>query len=217
MSARYRHTERGLDRLVNFSDAVVAIAITLLVLPLVELAKEASTTDPLTIIENSGYSLLAFAISFVVIGRFWLVHHAFYEGVTGYNTPLLWSNMLWLLSIVFLPFPTALLAEAGTNSPVTNGLYIGTMTITTVAMLLQRASLMRHPELLPSGPDDQHSALQLMLTTATFAVAGVISVLVPDIGVAALFLLLFTGVFRRLIEGKRHHQADPQSPPSQVD
>lgn len=104
------HTERGFDRLVNFSDAVVAIAITLLILPLVDTATELNDKTVSELLADNWVKLLVFVISFAVIGRFWLAHHRMYENIVGYDKPLLWANLFWLLTIVFLPFPTELIA-----------------------------------------------------------------------------------------------------------
>lgn len=97
-------SRQGINRLVTFVDAVVAIAATLLVLPLADLAvgnHGASTGD---LLRHNGDQLLAFVLSFLVIVRFWFAHHRVYDRIADYNTGLLWANMIWLLSIVFLPF-----------------------------------------------------------------------------------------------------------------
>ena len=68
-------TERGFDRFVNFSDAVVAIAISLLILPVVDAvndAAQAATTSAYDFFQENGDRLLAFGLSFVVIASFWV-------------------------------------------------------------------------------------------------------------------------------------------------
>ena len=68
-------TERGLSRLVGFSDGVVAIAITLLVLPLVTAATQVDVDAGTFLVENA-YQLLVLVLSFAVIGRFWIAYDA---------------------------------------------------------------------------------------------------------------------------------------------
>ena len=197
------HTERGFDRLVNFSDAVVAIAITLLILPLVDTATELSDGSILELLEKDWLKLLVFVISFVVIGRFWLAHHRMYESVVGYNSGLLWVNLLWLMSIVFLPFPTELIATSGGNSPTTSLLYVGTMVVTSASLAWQQWIVVRHPELqaaevrgnLRIGPAIASAVMMVVVFIATY--------LLPQLGLLTLFLLVLTGpvqaVTRRLM------------------
>jgi uncharacterized membrane protein len=77
-------SERGLDRFVTFLDAVVAIAITLLVLPLVELlhGSDPQTSLSRLLTEEAG-TFGAFLLSFAVIARLWLAHHRLVERVGG--------------------------------------------------------------------------------------------------------------------------------------
>ena len=104
--------ERGTDveRAVFFSDAVFAIAITLLAL-------EIRVPDNPT---NLGEALLqlwprffSFFISFWFVGTYWVAHHRVFHHVTGYDRRLLFVNLLFLMWIVLLPFSSSLLGEHG--------------------------------------------------------------------------------------------------------
>jgi uncharacterized membrane protein len=102
----------GLERLVFFSDAVFAIAITLLVLE-IEVPHLGRDAPPEAYWEALGElvpSFLAFLLSFLVIGRFWLSHHQIFARVKHFDVRLVWPNMLYLLAIVFMPFTTAFMA-----------------------------------------------------------------------------------------------------------
>jgi len=81
-------TERGFHRLVNFSDAVVAIAITLLVLPLVDSASGIGNTDVHVFLRENWHQIFAFALSFLVIANFWWAQHQMLERVRSYNAGL---------------------------------------------------------------------------------------------------------------------------------
>jgi uncharacterized membrane protein len=76
-------TTRGLDRLVFFTDAVTAIAITLLVLPLVDSVTEAAHAglSAEQFIGNNVAAIAGFALSFLVIARLWIAHHSTFEHV----------------------------------------------------------------------------------------------------------------------------------------
>ncbi|WGD38454.1 TMEM175 family protein [Lysinibacter sp. HNR] len=192
-------TERGLGRITGFSDAVVAIAITLLVLPLIDVAKESTSTDFTFLFREKWYSFFAFILSFVVVGWFWRFHHSFYEHVVGYNQKLILTNLLWLLTIVFLPFPTAVLADSNAQNPLAIGLYIGTVALTSFAELLQTYIVRSNPELSASGTGKEFRLTSGIITTIILIVAGIIGVLFPHIGVLALLLLVVEGYIRRLL------------------
>jgi uncharacterized membrane protein len=102
----------GFERFIFFSDAVFAIAITLLVL---DLKLPAGQNGPLVwapLIPK----LIGFGLSFYVIGRYWLSHHALFEAVQGYDRPLLWVNLAFLAGVAFLPFPTSVVIQLPAGS-----------------------------------------------------------------------------------------------------
>lgn len=107
----------GLERLVYFSDAVLAIVITLLVLPI---APEVDLPEAGGGLARQVWALwprvLSFVISFLVIGQLWIAHHRMFEVVRRYDQRLLWLNLVTLLTESFMPFPTALLGAHSTPS-----------------------------------------------------------------------------------------------------
>ena len=185
-------TERGYARLVGFSDGVVAIAITVLILPLVDAASDYNGDVGQFVVEHVG-NLLLFLLSFAVIGNFWINHHRMWENVTSYNGALLWANLVWLLSIVFLPFPTALLADSPSGDRATYALYVGTMVLTTAASLLMQLVIVRHPQL---QADDVRGTLGLgssITPLGVMVVALLISQLFPSVGLWGLALFAVSG------------------------
>lgn len=103
----------SLERLVFFSDAVFAIAITLLVLE-IEVPHLPRTQDTGPFLEALVHlfpSFFAYALSFLVIGRFWMTHHGLMDHVTSYDARLMWPNMFYLMAIAFMPFATALIGR----------------------------------------------------------------------------------------------------------
>ncbi len=102
-----------LERMIFFSDAVFAIAITLLVIEIrvPELAPGATSAEAARALLALMPSLFAFALSFLVIGRFWMGHHKLFSHVTHFADRLLWPNMLFLLAIAFMPFATGFLGR----------------------------------------------------------------------------------------------------------
>ena len=109
---------RELDRIAAFTDGVIAIAITLLVLsidiPNLELEPAAKLEDKLL---DLWPDLLAYALSFAVIGRYWVVHHRFFATLERYDCGLVALNLIFLAWIVLIPFTSELLGEFGDEEP----------------------------------------------------------------------------------------------------
>jgi len=110
--------EYGLEfsRIVAFSDGVFAIAITLLVLQLDVPLHAGSGHELATALRGDGDDLLAFGISFAVIGRFWWRHHAFYGEVVRFDARLVAFNFTYLAFVVLIPFTSDLLGRYGDQS-----------------------------------------------------------------------------------------------------
>ena len=106
---------RAADRVVVFSDAVVAIAITLLALALpVPATKDAATNGQLLHgLYAARGDYLAFLLSFVIIGGNWSAHRRTFRYVSQLNRPVAVLNQIWLLMMVLMPFAARLLAANG--------------------------------------------------------------------------------------------------------
>lgn len=198
---RFRAVRFRTERFKAFVDAVVAIAMTLLILPLMESVSEAASGTLSTaefFVEHSG-QLLSFGLSFVLIATFWMGHHRQYRDVEWVTGPLLWINIAWMATIVWLPVPTAMIGQMETDSlqPV---VYIGTLILTQITTLAGWLYLLRHPdfttmpvEVLRAGVIGDLAAIIL------FLIALAIAVFVPSLGYAGLLVLLLTGVVTTLL------------------
>jgi uncharacterized membrane protein len=103
---------RELDRIVFFSDAVFAIAITLLVLD-IRVPDGLSPAELPAEVLGLWPKYLGYAISFLVLAVYWQAHHRVFKPIRGYDRTLVWLNFLFLMAVAFLPFPTSLLGEYG--------------------------------------------------------------------------------------------------------
>lgn len=108
----------GMERLLFFSDAVFAIAITLLALEIrLPVSEEHLTNEGLL---QSLLSIwpqyLGYIVSFLVIGLFWIGHHRKFRFIQRYDSRLLQLNIFLLLGIAFVPFPSAILSEYGNRT-----------------------------------------------------------------------------------------------------
>jgi len=111
--ARSAH-ETEFGRIVAFSDGVLAIAITLLTLnlevPKVSSDDSAALADGIV---DLAPHFFAYALSFAVVGRMWLVHHRFFATLVGFDGRLMAANLLYLSLIVLVPFASDLLGTYG--------------------------------------------------------------------------------------------------------
>lgn len=102
-----------LERMIFFSDAVFAIAITLLVIEL----KVPPITEPVTdtrllqALIDLTPKIFGFVLSFFLIGLYWTVHHRLFGFAIDYTPRLLWINLIFLFGIVCLPFTTSFYSE----------------------------------------------------------------------------------------------------------
>ena len=191
------------ERLKAFCDAVVAIAMTLLILPLMESVGDAAA-DHLTSFEwltqpqNTG-QLFSFVLSFVLIANFWLTHHRLFAGIHRVTNGLLWLTIAWMFTIVWLPIPTALLGQLETDAG-QEILYIGTLALTSLVMFLSRLYVLRHPSLHDIPESRLRSGLTAdLVTLALFLLALAVALVFPDVGYWAMFLLLLVAPVHRLI------------------
>ena len=114
-----REAIRNADRLVLLSDGVYAIALTILVLDIklpasfdtfLSLPSQLLNYQLLKALEGLQSNIYAYIISFIVIGLSWRAHNLIFHYVKRYDTTVFWLNLLLLLSVAFIPFPTSVLA-----------------------------------------------------------------------------------------------------------
>jgi len=106
--------EFQLERMILFSDAVFAIAITLLALEIKVPEIEHNLVSDGLLAQKLAQLIpkfVGFLVSFFVIGIYWVVHHRMFGYVINYNQRLLWLNMFFLLAVVLMPFSSAFYSE----------------------------------------------------------------------------------------------------------
>ncbi len=149
--------EKETGRLEAFSDGVLAVAITLLVLNL-KLPPDNALDDHhfWSALLNQWSTLLAFVASFATIGIMWINHHRLFNYIKRTNTVLFLLNLLLLLVIVFIPFPTALVAQQYAADPhqhVAAAIYSGTSVILAICFNLLWRYASYHNRLLGKDVD----------------------------------------------------------------
>ena len=149
---------RDAGRVEAFSDGVMAIAITLLVLDLHVPVQGAETAR-----RGLGHALwdqwpsyVAYLISFLVIGIIWVNHHALFQLVRQVDRPIMFANLMLLLAVSVLPFPTRLFAQylrAGDEAHVAAAVYSASMLATGLAFALLFRTISRDSKLLVTPMD----------------------------------------------------------------
>ena len=183
-----------------FTDAVVAIAVTLLVLPLVDVVTESKNDglDAFGVITEHKPQIYTFLLSFVVIARFWLTHHRVFEHVKAYNSRLFQLNMVWLLCIVILPFPTEIIG-AYDSSRFTAGLYIGMILVLSLCQTGLTLLIRGHKELeREDNPVTRREVVGSITFSGLGLLAFLLAALVPGVDFYALFVLFLAPLSARV-------------------
>jgi uncharacterized membrane protein len=178
------------DRMEGFSDGVFAFAITVLVL---DLAIHPPGT-PLQQVLHAWPSYLAYIISFLTIGGAWLLHTGLTDQLARTDPLLLRLNLLVLLVVVFLPFPTRLVADALHD---TSGerVYVTMYGLTLLAIRLVGFALdayARHEHLYSPHQDDEElhrDRRKLLPVVIGYVIAILIGLALPVLAVALYFSL----------------------------
>jgi uncharacterized membrane protein len=210
---------RGLQtgRLEALSDGVFAIAITLLVLDIV--VPVSSDDHLLSAVGRLWPSYLAYAVSFSTIGAAWLGHNAITEYLERADAVFVRLNLLLLLLIAFLPFPTRLFAAyIGKNGPerVAAPIYgISLLLTSTLLWVLWRYAV--HAGLVrPDAADEEVQLLTQRLTPGLggYVILIVAGFFVPIIAVAGYLAIALFYVIPTRRPGRIHLFRRRRNPPS---
>ena len=199
---------RTLSRTAAFTDASVAIALTLLILPLADAARSIGTRTVGDLLADERAELVGFFVSFAVIIRLWTAHRRSWEGLDDYDEIIMGLNFAWLLTVVFLPFPTALLTS--THELTREGVLVYLVTLlassaTSSAMSrhILRTPALRLPYLERSALRGRQWAGYISLMVIVIAIGA--TLIAPVAGLCTLLLLVLAraplqvgGVRRRI-------------------
>lgn len=200
-SAAAKRKARGLERFLLFSDGVSAIAVTLLVLPLVDavLGADGEGYSTLEILEAMGWEMFSFVLSFVVIIMLWMGHQQVFQGVASYDQPLLRTGIVWLFSLVMLPFSTALIADHGAERT-TALIYIFNLAVAVGSLTFATWHLYRRPHLMNPGDEIKTLGLyEAFIDGGLVVLAFVLVALFPALGYSVLLLLLLNDPLLRVV------------------
>lgn len=183
-----------------FSDGVFAIAITLLILEVS--VPESAFEDLWSGIAHEWPSYLAYATSFITIGGIWAAHHGIFRRLAYANQRLMVINLLLLMAVSFLPFPTKLMAEAIHDEGAARTavmFYGGTLLVISLLLgaLWGSVSLDRHV-LKPEVTDDEIKAIALATTpNIGFYIAMIaLAFLAPRVAIFGYLVIAIVALLR---------------------
>jgi uncharacterized membrane protein len=190
----------GTNRLEAFSDGVFAIAITLLVL---EIGVPESEFDDLWRgIAEQWPSYLAYATSFVTIGGIWLAHHGIVRRLAFANARVMRVNLLLLMAVAFLPFPTKLMAEAIRDPDAERAaviFYGATLFVISLLVWTLWASAARSRDLVRPEVGDDEAAAILRATTPSLGFYGALiafAIVAPQVAAVGYLVVAVIAVLR---------------------
>jgi uncharacterized membrane protein len=191
---------RDPDRLVFFTDAVVAIAITLLVLPLVDVVPMAAQRgqSATEVITDHQPEIFGFLLSFAVITRLWLVHHEFFRHVRAYSRALMMCNIGWLLTIIVLPFPTEMVGVYG-DDRFTAAFYIATILLAVLFQTGLGLVVRADPDLASeTAPPPAESLRGSAIAASLLAAALILALAIPSLNYWTLLLLFLSTTIEKI-------------------
>ena len=176
-------------RVVAFSDGVIAIAITLLVL---EIRPPGDTAHLLHGLVALWPSYMAYGLTFLLIGQVWANHHVMFDQVRVADRTVLLLNTLLLMDIAFLPFAAAVLAQAFRNGQgQRTAIVLHGLTFEVAAVLFNVIwwYTRRHRALLTRGIDATGArsiTRRFQLALAWIAAGTLLGIALPALGVAVI-------------------------------
>ena len=191
------YTGRAFDRFVNFSDAVVAVAITVLVLPIADLPIQRDEETVWEVLSDNSGLIVTFFFTFAVVGSFWWTHNRIINQLIGFDATLLWLNLVWIASIAFLPVSSYLYGAADRNGNTgwsgagldgAGLLYWGSISVVSLGTTLMSWHIRRNPGLVdPQIADpsvmssDWRKRYRGLAFTAYLVLAALISIPYPTV------------------------------------
>ena len=188
------HLPVGLStqRIQSFSDGVFAIVITLLIM---DLKVPQSAGETAVVLAGHLFELwpklLSYVLSFLVVGVYWVAHHHVFYYICRVDRISLWLNIFFLMSVAFVPFPTALLGEYSGNqlAVIIYGVNVMVTRLLLLALWLHAATNHRliDPELAPLAI--RRLTLLILVPVGIYLLAIALSFLSTQVSLVLYFLV----------------------------
>ncbi|MBC7589321.1 MAG: DUF1211 domain-containing protein, partial [Chitinophagaceae bacterium] len=197
--------EFQVERLAFFSDAVFAIAITLLVIEfkVPHVTKESSYAEVWHEVVAMKFKFLALVLSFFLIANYWMQHHFLFKHIHNYNKKVIKMNIFVLLPIIFFPFTTAFFYESIINEQVVvipfrifllNNVLAGSTTFALYWLVTKK-----HPELSYKIEPKESKAFEVTMFFAiiSFFIVFLLSFISFEISLLGMLPLLAVQLYKK--------------------
>jgi uncharacterized membrane protein len=179
---------RSPDRVAALSDGVFAIIITILVL---EIAVPANLSHKSlsTVLEDLRPTFVAWVVSFLIAGMYWVAHRDLFARLRAVNRDLVWLNLIFLLPASLIPFGASMLGEYP-NEPIALHIYGVIMIAVSVMRLIMYGYVVRRPQLLWADAVGERTGLGFDLAAipiVVYMIAMLVAPLAPPVSIALFF------------------------------
>jgi uncharacterized membrane protein len=187
-------------RIEAFSDGVFAIAITLLILDI--RIPESEFGSPWTALADEWPAYLGFATSFTTIGGIWLVHHGIFRRLQYANNRVMRLNLLLLMAVSWLPFPTRFMAEAMRDEDAERAaviVYGASFLVIALVISAMWGTISRDRQLLKPEVTDKEISAILLQTTPSIGFYGTLTALAiffPRVAAVGYLVIAILAVMR---------------------
>jgi uncharacterized membrane protein len=201
----------AVQRMVHFSDAVVAIAITLLTLEL-RLPEGLATGEVPGLLLETLSGLVTFLVSYWVIASYWIAHHRIFNRIGAHDGTLLTINFVFLMWVVLVPFTTSMVMEYGESRLIWD-VYVTHLLLTGITLWWLWRYVSKAGRLIEHDADldtPRRFGVQVWIISAVFLLSIVISFFSVDYAQWFLLFVLplptLVGPLRRQLAGRiRRH------------
>lgn len=191
--------EFQIDRLVLFTDAVFAIAITLMVLGFTvpDLPDTGTDKDFLIALFNELPKFFGFVISFFLVGLYWYLHHKSFGFVVNYTSGLIWLNLVFLFFVVLMPFSTGVYSEYSFSDRISlqapYGIYVANICCLGIMDFILRSYIYNTKNgvatIVPSREEQIIGQRRSLAIPVVFFISWLVSFANPVVGRFLLFLI----------------------------
>lgn len=185
----------SLHRLEGLTDGIYAIAMTLLVLslPLPQVDGTSVDNDILTHLGRHGDLFGSYALSFMLLGSFWVVQLKMFKYVKFSCVPHIWVNLVGLLVVCLIPFSSSMMGYHN-HTFTANLLFHLNILLISLLFIMQGAVILRYPSIVAEGHDEAsvRRVIRINMVLPLVSIAGIlVSLFTPDWSTAVYLAVPF--------------------------